>query len=54
MSKKKKPHNKVEIPEAVREEAVRLHARYGSREIAKRVGLSRRAVRRALEVAGLG
>lgn len=51
---KTKPHNKTEIPESAREEIRRLHARYGSREIAKRVGLSRRAVRSVLAEEGLG
>jgi len=54
LSNKKKPHNKAEISDATRDEIVKLRASYGSREIAKRVGLSRRAVRRALEEAGLG
>jgi transposase len=49
---KKRPR-KTEVPKPVREEILKLRLRYGSREIAKRVGLSRRAVRRVLEEAGL-
>jgi transposase len=43
---------KTEVPEEVRAEIVKLHEHYGSREIAKRVGLSRRTVRDVLAAAG--
>lgn len=42
-----------DIPEQKREEIVALHAHYGTRRIAHRVGLSRKIVRRVLEEAGL-
>src|SRR3990170_143377 len=39
---------KAELPEEIRAEIVRLHAYYGTREIARRVGYSRKIVRRVL------
>lgn len=44
-----KPHRaKAEIPTAIRDEILRLHDYYGSRQIARRVGFSRKIVRRVL------
>jgi transposase len=42
---------KTEIPEAVRAEVLRLRDHYGTREIAKRAGISRKLVRRVLREA---
>jgi transposase len=43
-----KHSRKTEIPEAVQAEVLRLRVHYGTREIAKRTGISRRLVRRVL------
>jgi len=43
---------KAELPQEIRAEIVRLHAYYGSREIARRVGWSRKIVRRILNEEG--
>lgn len=40
-----------DIPQETREQIVALHAHYGTRQIARRVGLSRKVVRRVLEEA---
>lgn len=53
MTKKPPKRTKEEVPEGTRAEIVSLHAYYGSREIAKRVGLSRKVVRRILREEGL-
>ena len=48
-----KPHReKATISEAIRDEIVKLHQHYGSREIARRVGFSRKIVRRVLREKG--
>ena len=47
-----KPSRKAEIPDTIRNEIVRLHEYYGSREIARRVGWSRKIVRRVLNEQG--
>jgi len=43
---------KTEVPPATREEILRLHSFYGTREIARRVNLSRKIVRRILSEQG--
>jgi transposase len=48
----KPTRKRAEISPQTREEIVVLHDHYGSREIARRVGLSRKIVRRILEEAG--
>lgn len=40
---------RADIPQQTREQIVALHAHYGTRQIARRVGLSRKVVRRVLE-----
>jgi len=50
-SRRRKPSS--EITEPIREEIARLHPYYGSREIARRVGLSRKVVIRGLRDLGL-
>ena len=47
-----KSSRKAEIPDTIRDEIVRLHEYYGSREIARRVGWSRKIVRRVLHEQG--
>lgn len=47
-----KSSRKAEIPDTIRNEIVRLHEYYGSREIARRVGWSRKIVRRVLHEQG--
>lgn len=46
------PSNKREVPPELRAEIVSLHQFYGGREIARRVGLSRKIVRRVLHEEG--
>jgi len=46
-----KTSRKTEIPEAIRAEVLRLKVHYGTREIAKRTGISRKLVRRVLREA---
>lgn len=43
----------ADVPQETREEIVALHAHYGTRQIARRVGLSRKVVRCVLQEAGL-
>jgi transposase len=50
--RKGRKRKETEVPEEVRAEILRLHEHYGSREIVKRVGLSRRTVRDVLAAAG--
>ena len=47
-----RPGAKIDVPQSIRQEIVNLHAYYGSREIARRVALSRKIVRRILEEEG--
>jgi transposase len=47
-----RPGARVDVPQAIRQEIVNLHAYYGSREICLRVALSRKIVRRVLAEEG--
>jgi len=47
-----RPGARIDVPQSIRQEIVNLHAFYGSREIARRVALSRKIVRRILAEEG--
>jgi transposase len=52
-SRRRRRSEGCELTEQIREEVGRLHPHYGSREISRRVGLSRKVVIRALREMGL-
>ena len=47
-----RPAARIDVPQSIRQEIVNLHAFYGSREISRRVALSRKIVRRILAEEG--
>jgi len=47
-----RPGARIDVPPSIRQEIVNLHAFYGSREIARRVALSRKIIRRILAEKG--
>ena len=47
-----RPGARIDVPQAIRQDIVNLHAFYGSREISRRVALSRKIVRRILAEEG--